>query len=110
LLSSAEMEVFLQGFADGMNNRVADEVSLLEKYGEKLNQILTSRIAEVQKGQQEKTQFVVDGFMKSNPQAVQTSSGLVYSETKAGTGAQPTVENTVEVSLQRILLAELCGD
>jgi hypothetical protein len=49
LLSSAEMEVFLQGFADGMNNRVADEVSLLEKYGEKLNQILTSRIAEVQK-------------------------------------------------------------
>jgi FKBP-type peptidyl-prolyl cis-trans isomerase len=97
LLSSAEMDAFLVGFKETMLNKVDEESSVLDKYGVKLNQILQERISELQKGQQEKTRFVVEQFMKSNPQSIKTTSGLIFCENESGKGAQASVNSTVEV-------------
>lgn len=97
LLSNAEMDSFLAGFQDSLLNKIDEETSVLDKYGEKLNQILQGRLAELQKGQQEKARFVIEQFMKSNPQSIKTTTGLIFCENEPGRGAQATVNSTVEV-------------
>ena len=74
-----------------------DEFTILENYGNKLNEILSGRIREVKKGEQQKTDQFLEQYLMSNPGAIRTKSGLIYNEVLPGTGASPTVKSSVEV-------------
>jgi FKBP-type peptidyl-prolyl cis-trans isomerase len=78
----------LQGFHDWMQDSVEDERQLFTTYGNKLNEILTSRAAEKEAAEKAKNEQFVELYLASNPSAKQTSSGLIYNEKLAGTGTQ----------------------
>ena len=97
LLSAREIAVFLNGFQDSIENKIDDELTILESHGNKLNEVLTGRIQEVKNGEQQKTDLFLEQYLLKNPGAIRTKTGLIYNEVVAGTGAGPTVKSSVEV-------------
>jgi len=97
LMSKDEMEAMLAGFCASMLNEVADEQKLMMTYGPKLSEILKDRVHKGLNDEKQRGKDFVTKFLLSNARAVQTPSGLIYSETLAGIGAQPTMASTVTV-------------
>lgn len=97
VLSKEEIEVMLQGFGDSMLGRGVNEMDLLQEQGPKLNEILTGRVSGALETTKSKGKEFISSFLLKNPRAMQTPSGLVYSEIIAGIGAQPTADSTVLV-------------
>ncbi len=93
-LSPAELEVVKAGITDGTLGK--EKQVDLQTYGPKINQLMQSRAgaaAAVEKKASE-------GYLaKAAAQkgAKKTSSGLIYTETKAGSGDSPKATDTVKV-------------
>lgn len=94
-----EMDVVLSGFIDGMKGDVTKKEGeeILTQHGPALNELLTERSGNIVNKMKENGEEYIKGFMDVNPEAIKTDSGLVYLPMTEGTGAQPTIENTVEV-------------
>lgn len=98
LLSEDEMEIVLQGFSDTMRDSVVqDPRDILSTYGPKLNDILQDRTGKIVDRVKKDGEDFVANFLDCNEEAVKTKSGMVYYEMTAGTGKQPSIDETVEV-------------
>jgi FKBP-type peptidyl-prolyl cis-trans isomerase FkpA len=98
ILSKQEIKAMLQGFDDSMLGQVkGSEQEIMQSYGPALNKIITSRANLGSEGEKQKGQDFIADYMKKNPSAVKTASGLVYHELKVGTGKQAMASSTVLV-------------
>ena len=70
---------------------------VLSSYGPTLNKILGDRSEGLTERVKAEGADFITNFLDCNEEAVKTESGMVYYSMTEGTGAQPTVENTVEV-------------
>jgi FKBP-type peptidyl-prolyl cis-trans isomerase len=98
LLEDDEMDICLEAFCDTLRGTaVTDTRTVLSTYGPALNKILQERTSRIMDRVKKDGEEYITNFMDCNEEAVQTESGLVYYEMKAGTGEQPTIKSTVEV-------------
>jgi FKBP-type peptidyl-prolyl cis-trans isomerase FkpA len=89
-----EVEIVKRGLSDSLlGNELAVDGAA---YGPKLNEFAASRTSRAAEAEKEASQaFLADAEAANG--AVKTESGLIYSETKAGTGANPTSTDKVTV-------------
>jgi FKBP-type peptidyl-prolyl cis-trans isomerase FkpA len=100
-LTPAELAIVHRGLRDQVTGAQA-QVQLRE-WGPRINDMVQAR--QRQRGEQEKTrgrEFAERAAAEAG--AVRTPSGLVYKETRAGTGPQPTAEDTVRVKYRGTLI------
>ena len=69
----------------------------MQTYQPKIQQMFKTRMESVAKKQKESGDKFLADYIKKNPKAKKTESGLVYEVIKEGTGATPKAEDTVEV-------------
>ncbi len=93
-LSGREVEIMQRGLEDQMLDRqLAVEFT---DYGPKMNELAASRKAGMAEEEKESSEsFLADAA--AAPGAVKTGSGLIYAETKAGSGAKPGATDQVTV-------------
>ncbi|MXX37675.1 MAG: FKBP-type peptidyl-prolyl cis-trans isomerase [Gemmatimonadetes bacterium] len=92
--SDAEMAVIMQGFADAVKGD--EPIVSLEEFGPKINPMLQERMKKVQaQAAAEGTAFREKAAQEEG--AVQTASGLIFKELKAGIGASPQATDRVKV-------------
>lgn len=105
ILEADELDIVLEAVcATVRGTATQDARTILTTYGPQLNHILQERTSRMlDRTKQEGLDFVRN-FLVSNPAATQTDSGLVYLETKRGTGERPNVMSTVEVNYHGTLL------
>ena len=99
LLDDDEMDIVLQAFCDtlrGMSDTTTTR-TILSTYGPGLNQILQERTGRIMDRVKKDGEEYITNFLDCNEEAIQTDTGLVYCEMKAGEGKQPTLKSTVEV-------------
>jgi FKBP-type peptidyl-prolyl cis-trans isomerase len=105
LLEADEMDVCLEAFCDTLRGTaLTDARTILSTYGPQLNKILQERTSRIMDLVKKEGQEYIANFLDCTEEAVQTDSGLVYYEMKAGTGAQPTIKSTVEVHYHGTLI------
>lgn len=105
LLEADEMDVCLEAFCDTLRGTaLTDARTVLSTYGPQLNKILQERTGRIMDLVKKEGQEYIANFLDCTEEAVQTDSGLVYYEMKAGTGAQPTIKSTVEVHYHGTLI------
>jgi len=98
LLSEDEIDLLLDGFQQTFKGTATEEANIvLSTYGPRLNSILQERSANLIDRVKAEGAEYCKNFLDCNEEAVQTDSGLVYYSMAEGTGAVPTVANTVEV-------------
>lgn len=98
LLDEEELDIVLQGFCDNLRGTCTQDArTVLTQYGQRLNLLLQERTDQIVDRVKKDGEGYVANFLDCNEEAVKTDSGLVYYEMAAGTGAQPTLSNTVEV-------------
>jgi FKBP-type peptidyl-prolyl cis-trans isomerase FkpA len=100
-LTPAEVAIVERGMRDQLSG-ARPQVPLRE-WGPRINDLAQTRSR--QRGEQEKTRgraFADRAAQESG--AVRTPSGLVFKETRAGTGPQPTAEDTVRVHYRGTLI------
>lgn len=97
ILSKEEIAAMLAGFNDSMNDVSENEMGLLQQYGPELNVLLQQRATGRVTEEKKKGEDYIATFMLNNLSAVKTASGLIFSETLAGTGAQASATSTVLV-------------
>ena len=98
LLDEKEIELVLEGFGDVLRGSgTQDPRVVLQTYGPQLNQILQDRTGKLVDRVKQDGEDFIKNFMDCTPEAVQKESGLVYYEMKAGEGASPSLQSTVEV-------------
>jgi FKBP-type peptidyl-prolyl cis-trans isomerase FkpA len=98
-LSPAELEIVKKGLTDGNGGKPAVDI---QTYGPKIQPLATSRAAAAAV----KEKANAGAFLAkagTEPGAVKTPSGLVYSVIKAGTGASPKPTDTVSVNYRGTL-------
>ncbi len=101
VLSPAELAMVQQGLADGVTGK--KPAVTLEEFGPKINELATARKAKAAEG----GKVAGAAFLAAAAQekgATQTASGMVFKSLTAGTGAQPTRENTVKVHYRGTLI------
>ena len=92
--SDAEMAVVLQGFADALKG--GETIVPLQEFGPKINPMLQERMKGVQaQAAAEGTAFREKAAREEG--AVQTASGLIFKELRAGTGVSPKATDRVKV-------------
>ena len=92
--SDAEMAVVMQGFADAIKG--GETIVPLQEFGPKINPMLQERM----KGVQAQAEAEGKAFREKAAQeegAVQTASGLIFKELRAGTGVSPKATDRVKV-------------
>jgi FKBP-type peptidyl-prolyl cis-trans isomerase len=98
ILEENEMDVVLEAFCDNIRGTAtADAREVLTTYGPQLNKILEERSSRITERVKKEGEEFVKNFMDCNEEAIETDSGLVYCEMKAGEGKQPTLQSNVEV-------------
>ena len=97
ILQKEEIEAMLAGFGESMLSKTKDEKEILMTHGNKLNEILQERAKNAVNTEKKKGEDYLVKYLLGNPRAIKTASGMVYSETFAGVGAQPTAQSTVTV-------------
>ena len=98
LLEEEELEMVLTGFSETLRGTaVQDSNKVLSTYGMTLNKILQERSNNIADRVKQEGEEFIQNFLDCNDDAIKTDSGLVYCAMKEGDGAQPTVQNTVEV-------------
>jgi FKBP-type peptidyl-prolyl cis-trans isomerase len=93
-LSAAEIEILAQGLADGALGRTPKVP--LEQYAQNLQELAKTRAAAAAAEESKAAAPFLDAAA-AEPGAVKSDSGLIYQETKAGTGASPQATDTVKV-------------
>lgn len=92
--SDAEVAVVLQGFADALKG--GETIVPLQEFGPKINPMLQERLQKVQaQAEAEGKAFREQAAQEEG--AVQTASGLIFKELKAGTGVSPSATDRVKV-------------
>ena len=92
--SDAEMAVILQGFADALKG--GETIVPLQEFGPKINPMLQERLQRVQaQAEAEGKAFREQAAQEEG--AVQTASGLIFKELRAGTGVPPRATDRVKV-------------
>jgi FKBP-type peptidyl-prolyl cis-trans isomerase FkpA len=99
-LSPAELELVKKGLTDSTLGKPAVE---LETYGPKVQELAQKRIAAAGAKQAAAGKTYLEKAGKEAG-AVKTPSGLVYISLKDGTGASPTVNDTVKVNYRGTLV------
>ena len=101
-LTADEFEFVKQGMYDAATGQKM--VIEPETFAQQINQMAQTRIqASVQKQKDLAKPYLEKAA--AEPGAKKTASGLIYQEIKAGTGAQPTAENTVKVHYSGTLIS-----
>lgn len=104
-LSEAEVAEVMKGFKDAA---LAKKLAVSQdEYGPKVDQMMRSRIEENSKKVAEKEKAKAKDFLakaEKEKGAEKTGSGLIYVETKAGTGANPAPTDTVSVHYKGTLI------
>ena len=99
-LKQDELPLVLAGITDGVTGK--EKKVTLEEYGPKIQKLAQARSAEAAAGEKK----AGEEFLKkaaSEKGAVKTPSGLVYTELKAGTGAQAAATDKVKVNYRGTL-------
>jgi len=91
-LSAAEAQQVIAGFSDALNGKA--EALDRQVYGQKMQQMTQQRMAQTAERELQAGQKFVDAAVVTKG-AVQTDSGLVYREVRAGSGKQPIATSTV---------------
>ena len=92
--SDAEMAVVLQGFAAALKG--GETIVPLQEFGPKINPMLQERLQRVQaQAAAEGTAFREKAAQEEG--ALQTASGLIFKELRAGTGVSPRATDRVKV-------------
>lgn len=105
LLEDDEMEIALQAFCDTLRGTSAVETrQVLAAYGPTLNKLLSDRTTNIMDRVKKDGAEYIDNFLACNDEAVKTDSGLVYCPMTEGAGAQPTLQNSVEVHYHGTLI------
>ena len=101
MFSEEEIELIKKGFGDGLTK----EAPLVEMstYGPKLNAYLQQRMSQAAETEKAKGRAYLEQAAAEEG-AIQTESGLVYKELRAGTGPRPSATDTVEVHYQGSLI------
>jgi FKBP-type peptidyl-prolyl cis-trans isomerase FkpA len=99
-LSAAEMEILKQALTDAAEGKPAGELS---EWGPMIDPLAKARAARVTEGQQAASKAYLDKAA-GEPGAVRASSGLIYRELTAGTGASPKATDTVKVHYRGTLV------
>jgi len=97
ILQKEEIEAMLAGFGESMLSKTKDEKEILMTHGNKLNEILQERAKNAVSAEKKKGADYLVKYLLGNPRAIQTQSGMVYSETFAGDGAQPTHQHNIYI-------------
>ena len=101
-LTEQELELVKLGLTDGVLKR-DKKVPDVESYGPKLQQLARARMANVAATEKKAAQpFLEKAAAEKGAQ--RTSSGLIYSELKAGTGDMPTPTDVVKVNYEGRLM------
>jgi len=101
-LTEQELELVKLGLTDGVLKR-AKKVPDVESYGPKLQQLARARMANVAATEKKAAQpFLEKAAAEKGAQ--RTSSGLIYSELKAGTGDMPKPTDVVKVNYEGRLM------
>jgi len=91
-------QAMLAGFSDSMLGTVAgEERDIMQQHGPALNAIIQSRANVGSESEKIKGEEFINAYLKAHPTARQTTSGLVFHETAAGSGTQATANSTVLV-------------
>ncbi len=93
-LTPAELNLVVAGLTDGVLNR--EKKADLDTYGPKIQQLAQSRTAAAAATEKKAGQAYLEKAAKEKG-AKKTDSGLIYVETKAGTGEQPKPTDKVKV-------------
>ena len=94
-LSDKELSALYKGIHDASHSKEPEvDLAVFQPKIQTMFQERMQKIADEQKNVGEK--FVED-FMKKNPEAKKTESGLIYLIEKAGSDVKPTAEDEVEV-------------
>jgi FKBP-type peptidyl-prolyl cis-trans isomerase len=105
LLEDDELDIVLEAFCDTMRGTATQDArTILTTYGQALNKVIQERSNQIVDRIKKEGEDFVANFLDCNPEATKTESGLVYCEMKAGTGAQPTIDSTVEVHYHGTLI------
>jgi len=99
-LSPAELELVKKGLTDSTNGKPAVE---LETYGPKVQELAQKRMAAAGAKQAAAGKTYLEKAAKETG-AVKTASGLIFISLKDGTGASPTVNDTVKVHYRGTLI------
>jgi FKBP-type peptidyl-prolyl cis-trans isomerase FkpA len=99
-LSTAEMEVVRRAIADAHAGKPALD---LDEWGPKIQDLATARGARIVVREKETSgAYLAKAAAAAN--AVRTESGIVYTETTAGTGASPAATDRVKVHYRGTLI------
>jgi FKBP-type peptidyl-prolyl cis-trans isomerase FkpA len=100
-LTASELDFVKAGLTDGVLNR--EKKADLETFGPKIQQLGQARMSTAAAAEKEKSQaFLEKAAMEKG--AKKTESGLIYSEIKPGTGAQPKATDKVKVQYKGTLI------
>lgn len=94
-LNDHELSALYKGIVASATNKKS-EVDM-QTYQPKIQQMFKSRMENVSKKQKSSGTKYLDDYIKKNPKAKKTASGLVYEVLKEGTGKLPTPTDKVEV-------------
>jgi len=101
-LSEQELELVKLGLTDGVLKR-DKKVPDIDSYGPKLQQLARTRMANVAAAEKKAAEPFLEKAAAEKG-AERTSSGLIYSELKAGTGEQPKSTDVVKVNYEGRLM------
>jgi FKBP-type peptidyl-prolyl cis-trans isomerase FkpA len=93
-LTPAELDLVVAGLTDGVLNR--EKKADLDTYGPKIQQFAQARTTAAAAAEKKAGQAFLEKAAKEKG-AKKTDSGLIYFETKAGTGEQPKATDKVKV-------------
>jgi FKBP-type peptidyl-prolyl cis-trans isomerase FkpA len=99
-LSPAEMEIIKRALTDAANHKPAIE---LDVWGPKIDPLATERATRVA-GREKGASATYLTKAAAEPGVVKTDSGLIFKETKAGTGDFPKATDTVRVNYRGTLI------
>ena len=94
-LTDEELAALYKGLRDSAKGTKA-EVDL-QIYQPKIQTMFKARMEKVDKKEKEKGEGFIKDYMKKNPEAKKTESGLVYKVIKPGSDKKPSAKDTVKV-------------
>lgn len=94
-LNDQELGALYTGIVDSAKG--SEAAVEMAAYQPKIQEMFKARMEMASKNQKEGGEKFITDYMKKNPEAKKTDSGLVYHILKEGTGAMPKAEDSVEV-------------